>query len=193
MKTLLLAAAALVVGLLVLQWRDWPPGVPEAPDTPTRDAALESIPEAADAGALAPMPRSPEEYASIVERPLFLSERRPPPEQPEEGGMEEDLDDEEVGDLSKVDLHATLILSPERASVWFRDPSEPELVRLRLGEDYLGWTLAEIEDDRVRFERQGTTETVDLYEFNQPGGDGARARRTPQRQPRRPPRREAPR
>jgi hypothetical protein len=150
-----------------------------------------------DAVAPAPVREAPEarpesDFAAIMERPLFTPDRRPPdvtpPPQPEE-----DLS-AEVAELTKVDVSATLILSPSDASVWLRDPASNELVRFRLGDEYEGWRIAEILSDRVLFERQGVRETLELHNFSQgkpvsgappsPGND--RRTRLPSRAPRQP-------
>jgi len=180
MKRVLVVIAVVLVAILLLQWRGWPTELPDGvPATPTAEVAdMPAGPASADA---APMPRPPEDYVVVMERPLFLPERRPPEDEPEEEPVE-DLS-AEIADLAKLDVTATLILSPTDASVWVRDPDRPELLRLRLGDDYEGWTVAGIEHDRVRMERQGETETLDLLNFSSPGPARDRPGRQINRQP----------
>jgi hypothetical protein len=128
------------------------------------------------------MPRPEEDYAMVMERPLFLPERRPPEDEPVEEPEEEDAS-AEIADIRRLDVTATLILSATDASVWVRDPEGPELLRLRLGDDYEGWTVAGIEHDRVIFERQGKTEALDLMNFSRPDVAKGRPARASSRQP----------
>jgi hypothetical protein len=133
MKRLLLGFALILTAILLFQWQDWRLELPGAiePDA-IPDAEVASAPASPEA---APMPRPEEDYIAVLERPLFLPERRPPEDEPVEDPADEDLA-AEVADLAKLDVTATLILSPTDASVWLRDPDQPELVRLRLGDDY---------------------------------------------------------
>ncbi len=165
MKRLLLGISVILTSILALQWRDWPAELPDSASQASlaEGAEIPSPPVSAEG---APMPRPQDDYVAVIERPLFLPERRPP----EDEVAEQPVDDlsQEITDLTKLDVTATLILSPSNASVWVRNSDQPELVRLRLGEDYRGWTVAGIEHDRVVMERQGATETLELLDFSKP-------------------------
>jgi hypothetical protein len=180
MKRLLLGFVLVLAAILLFQWRDWRLELPGAlaPDA-VPEVEMASAPASPEA---APMPRPEEDYIAVLERPLFLPERRPPEDEPVEEPADEDLA-AEVADLARLDVTATLILSPTEASVWVRDPDQPELVRLRLGDDYEGWTVAKIEGDRILMERQGMQETLDLLDFSR-GGSGPRQLPRPARRER---------
>lgn len=167
MKRLLLGIAILLLGLLLWQWRHWRQPLPRLEtEAGAGLSELVSAPAVPDPAQAIPMLRPENDYLVVLERPLFLPERRPPPDEP----IEDIPDDvtEEVAELARLNVNATLILSPNEASVWLRDPDRPDLVRLRLGDEYKGWTVAGIEPDYVVMERQGTTETLDLWDFSAP-------------------------
>lgn len=164
MKRVQLTVALVLMAVLLLQWRDWPQESAQA-IAPESSGAVVDMPEAPSAAESAPIPRHKEDYAGVMERPLFLPDRRPPENEPVEGSV--DGQAAEVTDLSGLDLTATLILSPTDASIWVRDPERPALLRLRLGDDFKGWTVAKIEGDRVVMERQGVEETLNLLDFSE--------------------------
>ncbi|MBK5937918.1 hypothetical protein CCR96_01200 [Halochromatium roseum] len=107
-----------------------------------------------------------EDYVSVMERPLFLPDRRPLPDEPADSSAADTS--AEATDLAHLDVSATLILAPDQASVWLRDPKRQDLLRLRLGDDYEGWTVAEITPNNIRMERQGATETLELFNYSAP-------------------------
>jgi hypothetical protein len=161
-KGLLLALALLLGGVLVLEWHSWSPrdAVPTAPAaagpaTAGRDAA------STDLGGVALEPPPQEDYASVVERPLFLPERRPPP--PEEA--EEPIAEEApMTELDGVDLTA-VVITPAVVSAWVRAPGENEVKRLRLGDEFDGWTVKTIAPDELVLERQGETNRLSLRDY----------------------------
>jgi hypothetical protein len=148
-------------GALVLQWRDWPPPAVseqqdrgEANQVPAPAPAVESPLEL-----LAP-PEAKEEFAVIVERPLFMPTRRPPqaePDDPEEPPPEDTS-------LDRMDLNA-VIITPSKRIAWVRDPGKKELVDLEPGDDFNGWTVKEIRNDRLVLERQGEQDTLTLRDY----------------------------
>lgn len=162
MKGLLLALALLLGGVLVLEWHSWSPGdaVPTAPAaagqaTAGRDAT------STDLGGVALEPPPMEDYASVVERPLFLPERRPPP--PEEA-EEPVAENEPMTELDGVDLTA-VVITPAVVSAWVRAPGENEVKRLRLGDEFDGWTVKTIAPDELVLERQGETNRLTLRDY----------------------------
>jgi general secretion pathway protein N len=174
MKILAAGIALLLCGALFLQWRGWPPRLPVAPEAqrePT-PAAIEPL----TSSPLEPMPPE-EDYASVIERPLFLPDRRPPPPEPE---SPEDSGPEEASDLSNVDLNAVMI-TPGLISAWVRIPTARDLVKLRIGDDFEGWTVSNIEPDRLVLERQGKVDELILRDYT-----NAPAPIPPTRQPRAP-------
>jgi hypothetical protein len=163
MKLLLILISAGLATVLFLQWRDWPPSLPSTAATSTVDAA-EVLGDAPEAPAVPTMP-PPEAYAAIAERPLFLPGRRPIEDEPQDVG--ENLE-EEVVELTQLDVTAILMLSSENASVWIKQPGTPELIRLRPGDAFKGWRVAEIKPDHIVMARQDRRETLNLMEFSQP-------------------------
>ncbi len=186
MKRLLLGFAVLLLAVLLWQWRHWRTPLPTLETETDVDAsALISAPAAPDSTQAIPILRPENDYLVVLERPLFLPERRPPPDEPVEDIPDEVT--EEVAELARLQVNATLILSPTEASVWLQDPDRAELVRLRLGDEYKGWTVAEIKSDRVLMERHGTTETLDLWDFSDSNARTARLREMRSRTSSRPP------
>ncbi|MGB5832006.1 MAG: hypothetical protein WBG92_08445 [Thiohalocapsa sp.] len=161
MKITLAFAVLLLCAVLLLQWRDWPPGVP-APPTGTSSEITEPTSGETSAGSeiLLP-PQAIEDYASVAERPLFLPDRRPPPDDPE---PEEDAMPEQLTELDGIDVTAVLI-SPSSVSAWVRRPNQRETTRLRLGDEFDGWTVEKIEPDRIVLERQGETDQLVLRDY----------------------------
>lgn len=162
MKRLFAACALILVGVLYVQWRSWPPAPPQAAAAQQGNAPAaipgDQVPAPEDL-LLPPPPK--EDYASIVERPLFLPDRRPPPDEPEE---QEPTEPEAPSDLDGTDLTA-VIITPAAVSAWVRPPKSKETERLRLGDDFQGWTVKTIEADRLVFERQGETNEVILRDY----------------------------
>lgn len=181
-KLVLLSVCAALTAVLVLQWRDWPPPLPTPSADPGVDGA-EVLTTDTQSPAVPTMP-PPEHYAVIAERPLFLAGRRPIEEEPPE--PEEEPEEEEVADLAQLDVTAILVLSPDNASVWLKEPGTPDLVRLRPGDAFKGWQVAEILPDQVLMERQGRREALDLLDFSRPNADSGRRGRMPGLPPNRP-------
>ncbi|MCG6941195.1 MAG: hypothetical protein LJE69_08085 [Thiohalocapsa sp.] len=162
MKSMLLSLALLLGLVLVVQWRGWSgdASLPAPPDAPAKAAAREDTAAAELRGVpLEPPPK--EDYASVVERPLFLPDRRPPP--PEETG-EQEGEEEPVTELDGVDLTA-VVITPDVVSAWVRSPDDNELKRLRLGDEFAGWTVKGIAPDELVLERQGETNRLLLRDY----------------------------
>jgi general secretion pathway protein N len=161
MKAVLGGLALLLFGVLALQWRGWSPdaAVPPPPAASPSAASSGAAPPSADGLVLEAPPQ--EDYASVVERPLFLPERRPPPDEPEDEAVPEP---EELTELDRFDLTA-IVITPTVVSAWVRDPQAPELARLRLGDDFVGWTVKTIEPAKLVLERQGETHELHLRDY----------------------------
>lgn len=180
MKKILLLISVALAAVLAMQWRDWPRPSPAGDALPVQGSAELTISPAASPAVASLGPR--EDYAVISERPLFVPSRRPPEEEPE--AQTEDIA-AEIADLERLDVSAILILSPENASVWLKDPAvaDRSLVRLRVGDVYEGWTVADIKTDQVVMETQGATHTLELLDFSRPDAQSPAARRQVIRQP----------
>jgi hypothetical protein len=161
MKPVLLGLVLVLGTLLAIQWQSWAPNAALPPPPVPQPAAAGDGGQGADPldpFALEPPPKS--EYASVVERPLFLPERRPPPDEPEE----EPVAEEPMTELDGVDLTA-VVITPAVVSAWVSGPQSKEVKRLRLGDDYLGWTVKTIEPARLVLERQGETDELPLRDY----------------------------
>lgn len=161
MRPALLFAVLLAGSLVAWQWRGWPPQVPTPPpagDVTDAAEAAAGVPEAEDL--LSPPPPI-EDYASIAERPLFLPDRRPPPDEPEEDG---EAPPTEETDLAGTDL-VSVVITPAVVSAWIRKPQERGTIRLRLGDGYEGWTVQSIEPGELVLERQGEISRLELRDY----------------------------
>lgn len=179
MKIAMSSFAVFLIGVLAWQWRAWPPAEPAAPEAPADALAPIAAPAGPASGELLPPPPPKEEYLSVKERPLFLPDRRPPPE--EEPAEEAPTAPEVAAELDQLDLNAVLI-TPALVSAWVRAPSQAELVRLRLGDEFQGWTVQQIEPSRVVLERQGSQGALELRDYSKPQPV---VRKTPLRSPQR--------
>ncbi len=162
MKPVLLGLALLLGAGLALQWQGWAPdaGLPSPPPA-AETAAPDTEPTTPGVDSVALEPPPLEEYASVVERPLFLPDRRPPPDEPEDEPIVEEVP---ATDLSGTNLTA-VVITPTLVSAWVRSPRSNETRRLRLGQDYEGWTVKAIEPDRLVLERQGETNELPLRDY----------------------------
>jgi hypothetical protein len=178
MKILLGVLAVALLAVLVLQWRNWPP-----PEGVAGADAVQPPPKDAASGGRSPMalldpPVDKEEYAVVTERPLFLPDRRPPTEEPDEGNEDAPADTQET-DLARFDLSA-VVITPQERTVWVRDPNKPDLLKLRSGDELEGWTVKEIREDELELERQGQTDTLVLRDYEHSAPPAARPPPRPQ-------------
>ena len=169
MKPVLALIVLALSVLLYLEWRDWSPNIPLPAVGPatvavSSDDSVDSAQTDGDTPLVDDLllpPPSKEDYASVIERPLFLPDRRPPPDEPDE---EPEPEVEDLSDLAGTDL-TTVVITPEIVSAWVRSPTQRETVRLRIGDDYEGWTVKTIEPDKLTLERQGETNEVILRDY----------------------------
>ncbi|MGB5734677.1 MAG: type II secretion system protein N, partial [Thiohalocapsa sp.] len=160
MKLVLFVISAVLLGVLYWQWRDWAPDLPAPMQNTIADGQPTESQRPLDASPLAPQPPK-EDYASVAERPLFIADRRPPPDEPEQ---EDEPEPEVLTELDGMDLTA-VVITPTTVSAWIRRPNEREVQRLRLGDDFEGWMVKTIEPDRVVLERQGETDQLVLRDY----------------------------
>ncbi len=109
-----------------------------------------------------------------VERPLFRASRRAPLAAPEEAAAT-------LPEL-KLTLIGIVVANEQRTAILRLDgPSasrnRPQILRLIPGNDYLGWRLEEVGDDRVRFTGDGKTLEF-VLEFEKPAPPPRRANKT---------------
>lgn len=160
MRVALSVLALLLAGVLASQWWGWSPGggVPGPPAVSTQSSAAEDRPGSTLPDVSLELPPQ-EDYASVVERPLFLPERRPPAEEDEPEAPAPELTELDGTDLTAV------VITPALVSAWVRGPNDQEVQRLRLGDDFLGWTVKTIEPDQLVLERQGETNRLLLRDY----------------------------
>jgi general secretion pathway protein N len=162
LRTWITLLAFTLVAVLVWQWWGWsaPAPDPGAAGRTSPSVQTPSQPGEDPSDLLVPLGEK-DEYATVTERPLFLPDRRPPSEEPEENVP---VEEEAPSDLAGLDLNAVLI-TPSESSAWIRDPAKKELVRLRPGDELAGWSVQEILSDRVLLERQGEKDTLVLRDY----------------------------
>jgi hypothetical protein len=158
----LLSLTLALAAVLAMQWRNWPQPLPPLESERRANGAAAERGEPAPEAALAP-PQGKETFANIAERPLFRPQRKPAP--PLSAEPEAPPATTEAGTLEGVDLSAVLI-SPGVTVAWIKDPSAPQLKRLRLGDEHAGWSVKSILADRVVLERQGETNELILRDFS---------------------------
>lgn len=150
-----------LLGLLILQWKDWPP--PSSPgELAANPAAGNGAPPPDPLAALQP-PAERDSYATIVERPLFRPDRKP---EPPPDAIPETADDAGTRvELEQLDLTGVMI-APSAISAWVRDPGQPKLLRLRIGDEIQGWAVRDVLDDRILLERQGEEYALILRDYS---------------------------
>jgi hypothetical protein len=154
--------ALVLAAALVLQWYDWPP--PENGSQPGAEPM--QVGSSSEARPLSPTdfldpPVEKADYLNVAERPLFLPDRRPPAEEPEEPEIPEAVPNVA---LDKFDLTA-IIITPDESVAWVRSPSKATPEKVRLGDDIDGWTVKVIRDDEIELERQGESDTLVLRDY----------------------------
>ena len=173
-----LFALALLV-ILTLQWITWSPGLPLiSAANPSVGAAQSDEGASPDPLSQLKAPEERESFASVIERPLFRPDRKPEPPIADEKGPQGDP--EAAAALETMDLTAVLI-SPTATTAWVKDPKQPKLRRLRIGDDFDGWAVREIRDDRVVLERQGDKDELLLRDFSKTPPPAATPRSVPRR------------
>ncbi len=165
MKAVPWVALLVLAGILALQWHDWPPGsLPALPSPDSDQVSAGPTPLAPDLLARVEAWEDKGAYAEVIERPLFLPDRRPPEE---DAGQDQALTEVESASLDGLDLTA-VIMTPDETVAWVLDQAKQGLVKLRTGEDVAGWKVQEIRKDRLLLERQGETNTLLLRIYSAP-------------------------
>ncbi len=123
--------------------------------------ATRTMGQAAAEIVLPPLP-TPEPFAlaaidsmeQVIERPLFSQSRRPP---------SEEVAVIETAPASQLDLTLRGIVFADKGGVaLLRPPEGTQVLRLRQGERYQGWTLTTLEPQAVVFERDEESVTLRL-------------------------------
>ncbi|MBK5966609.1 hypothetical protein CCR95_21660 [Thiocystis minor] len=153
-----------LLALLILQWKDWPPPLSSAglDETSAADEGTTGKPGQDPLANLKP-PDDRDNFASIIERPLFRPDRKPEP--PPDESPPATADPGTSVELDTLDLSAVM-LTPMIVSAWVKDPNQPNLRRLRIGDDLEGWSVRDILEDRVLLERQGEEYALILRDYS---------------------------
>lgn len=161
MTAILLGAVLLLLGVVTAEVslgtvskRD-----PQSQELPPRDLgpALQSV--AVEIAAL-------ESLTDTIERPLFLQSRRPPA--PEAAPtVEEPVREKPVASLPRFVVSAIVIADGERTAL-LRNPSDGRMLRVVEGDDVQGWTLEEVQSDRVVLATGGRRQELPLRMFLAP-------------------------
>lgn len=110
-------------------------------------------------------------YASIVQRPLFSADRRPPP--PEAGAETATVDAAPAVPLNVV--VTSIVLTGDKRFVIVTDPATNKSQTLTVGAalagEQSGWRLAELQARRAVFDGPGGRSSLDLRVFDGQGGE----------------------
>lgn len=104
-----------------------------------------------------PQPATP---SHLLERPLFTPARRPPA--PEASDPEPEAVAEEKPPPELEITLRSIVLAPGSARAWVQPEGEDDLVRLREGDTFDGWTLTSIARDEVVFTSEEHSRNVSL-------------------------------
>ena len=112
-----------------------------------------------------------ERYASIVQRPLFSADRRPPP--PEAGTEPAAADAAPAAPLNVV--VTSIVLTGDKRFVIVTDPATNKSQTLTVGTalagEQSGWRLVELQPRRAVFDGPGGRSSLDLRVFDGQGGE----------------------
>lgn len=112
-----------------------------------------------------------ERYASIVQRPLFSADRRPPP--PDAGTEAAPADAAPTAPLNVV--VTSIVLTGDKRFVIVTDPATNKSQTLGVGSalagEQSGWRLVELQPRRAVFDGPGGRSSLDLRVFDGQGGE----------------------
>jgi general secretion pathway protein N len=189
MKPLLLVTLLGLGGMLAVQWRGWPPERQIAPLDGPGEATQPVNAKPDNPLDRLSLPSNKEDYATVIERPLFLPGRRPPEEAPEAEGPEETSEGQPLVALDTMDLNA-VIITPTGAVAWVRTPNDPKPRKVQVGDDLEGWTVKAIATGEVEMQGQDIADRLVLRNYSQgapPPPTGRPPREAARKEPARPP------
>jgi hypothetical protein len=162
---LLLVGCLLAASLLVVQWFN-PPYPDEYTPLSNKNVSEFEV-EPVQPFQVAPLP----DYRNIIERPLFLADRRPPEETSEETPVSETP----VGDEDLLLLG--VVLTPDANMALLQVDQRGQVARLRVGEKVNGWELQSIQPNQVNLNNGERELDLPLLRNNQTGAGGSRQSR----------------
>ena len=133
-------------------------------------ADLQQIRETPVTGSVQPVPAvdltlpSVATFEQLVERPLFMSSRRPPEPDDEPEPEPEPLPDKPPQSL-KASL-SSIMITEDRRMALVRDLSSNKTVRLQVGSTLSGWKVRAIDNDQVIFSQNNKTQILPLRIFD---------------------------
>ena len=143
-------------GLLYVQWEITPEQAPPPP--PLGDIAPEQ--EEAPETAVSDRPLGDSQsYEVISQRPLFVEGRRPSEEAEQQAPAPE-----QAGAVEGLDFSAVLI-TPRQRVAWVKDAATGELLRLEPGKKLRGWTVQEVQPERLLLTDGDKKSELELREF----------------------------
>lgn len=170
----LLGLICLALGAIIFwQWRTWPPPRGDFPPNIAEDTGESLASQPTETRSFLLPPLNKEDYASVIDRPLFLSSRRPL-----EGEVPVDLAGLEAPTpetpLNNFDLSA-VIITPAGAIAWVTTPSEPKPQKVQVGDELEGWKVKNISNDEIEMEGQSGADSLVLRNFSQSGQSVAKS------------------
>lgn len=167
MKRMLGLICLVLAGVIVWQWRTWPPprgGL-------TTNSAEESEEPRASPQTETRLSLNPsinkDDYASVIDRPLFLSSRRPPEDEVPAEIVSTEVPGLETP-LENFDLNA-VIITPAGAIAWVTTPTGPKPQKVQVGDELEGWKVKNISNDEIEMEGQSGSDRLVLRNFSQGG------------------------
>lgn len=104
----------------------------------------------------------PEAFSEIVERPLFMENRRPFVPPASKGSKEPKRPHQTEPDIStQISLSAIIIADDERIAL-IENNRDKKLQKLRQGEAFNGWTLTDIQNNSIAMQRGQETRHIEL-------------------------------
>ena len=157
-----------LAGVIAWQWRTWPqPRVGLTTNSAEETEQPRASSQTETRLSLIP-PVNKDEYASVIDRPLFLSSRRPPEEEvPVEAAKPEEPVIPETP-LDNFDLNA-VIITPAGAIAWVTTPTAPKPQRVQVGDELEGWKVKNISNDEIEMEGQSGSDRLVLRNFGLSG------------------------
>lgn len=169
MRNLLILLIFILGGVVYLQWQNWPSELNLSPAGAASGGIEEDL-NILDPGDFTLPPI--EEYQVVVERPLFISGRRPPVPDAVSATKEP-----VKPTLSNLQIQLIgVVIKPEGQSVLVRDKKTKKTSYLAKGDKINGWTIEQIDPDRLLLTQLGRREELSLRVY--PDEPVARSRRT---------------
>ena len=176
MKILLIVLSLLLGGTVYLQWQDWPPEL----SLPDAEATSDAVGNLLDDGAVRDLSLpSISNYQVVVERPLFISGRRP-------------LEPEAISTAAPpVPKHSDLtiqligvVITAKGQQVLVKDKKTQETSYLQIGDRIDGWIIQQIDPERLTLQHSGRVEELPLRVYPEEVMPKVRPKQRPVRQKR---------